>query len=48
MYFGQQKIQAEVINTEGQFTQTSTINNENDMNNITYNVDANPVATNGT
>ena len=47
MYFGQQNIQAGVIN-DGQFTTTGTIASETDMNNITYQVNTDPLATGGT
>ena len=48
MYFGQQKIEAGVIDTNGQFTTTGNINNANDMNNITYEVKADPTAAGST
>ena len=47
-YFGQQNIQAGVIGTNNQFTQTGNITSEADMNNIKYQVNANPVAETGT
>ena len=48
MYFGQQKIQAGVIGDDGQFNTTGTIADQDQMNAITYQVSADPVATNGT
>ena len=47
-YFGQQTIQAGVIDSNNQFTTTGTIANETEMNNIKYQVNADPVAESGT
>lgn len=47
-YFGQQKIQAGVIGTNNQFTTTGTITSQTDMDNIKYQVAANPTAADGT
>ena len=49
MYFGQQNIQAGVIDSNsGQFNTTGNIADQNAMNNITYQVNANPTEATGT